>query len=140
MLKQVWFPGTHSSVGGNDADHDLSNIALVWMIQQVHDHTELEINDQYLNTSKVIAVTLKEPWGCAAYKPSDTGVWDLAGKQPRTPGHYVGDTRELVHESVKARIDFNKGRFNPWTSPSVGNLSPDALGPLEKNLKKKYPS
>ena len=139
VLKQVWFPGTHSSVGGNDTDHDLSNIALVWMIQQVHDNTELVVDEHYLDTSKVIAVTLKKPWGCADYESSDSGVWKIAGTQARTPNHYGSDTKESVHQCVEARTDFNKGNPNPWTCPDITGMSSDLLGELEVNMKNKYP-
>lgn len=33
-IKQIWFPGVHSDVGGGYADHALSDIALEWMIQE----------------------------------------------------------------------------------------------------------
>lgn len=31
VLKQVWFPGSHSDVGGGNGDLDLSDVSLVWM-------------------------------------------------------------------------------------------------------------
>lgn len=31
-LKQFWFPGTHSNIGGSYADAGISNITLAWMI------------------------------------------------------------------------------------------------------------
>lgn len=34
-LKEVWFPGVHSDVGGGYADCELSNAALLWMIEEV---------------------------------------------------------------------------------------------------------
>lgn len=32
VLKQVWFPGAHSDVGGGNAKHDLADVSLVWMV------------------------------------------------------------------------------------------------------------
>lgn len=29
---QMWFSGSHSDVGGGFQDHDLSDLALVWMV------------------------------------------------------------------------------------------------------------
>src|SRR5262249_37146776 len=34
-LRQVWFPGVHSNVGGGYDDQELSNITLAWMIAQL---------------------------------------------------------------------------------------------------------
>lgn len=34
-LKQVWFPGVHSNVGGSYKDHDLADITLAWMMDQL---------------------------------------------------------------------------------------------------------
>jgi hypothetical protein len=110
------------------------------MIQQVYDNTELAVDEQYLNTSKIIALTMKKPWGCADYEPSDTGAWKLAGVEARTPNHYGTDTKESVHQCVYTRLDFNKGKPNPWTSPDITGMPSDPLGQLEVNMKNKYPS
>lgn len=32
VLKQVWFAGAHSDVGGGTLQHDLADISLVWMV------------------------------------------------------------------------------------------------------------
>lgn len=112
------------------------------MIQQVRDHKlGLEFDEQYLDTSKYIALTMKKPWGCADYPDTDSGVWKLAGAEARTPGKYGSDTGELVHQCVDARLDYNNGKPNPWTAPAgITGMPRDALGTLEENLKKKYPS
>lgn len=34
-LKQVWFPGVHSNVGGSYADHNAADITLAWMMDQL---------------------------------------------------------------------------------------------------------
>ncbi len=34
-LRQVWFPGAHSNIGGGDEDQDLADITLAWMMAQV---------------------------------------------------------------------------------------------------------
>jgi hypothetical protein len=139
VLKQVWFPGTHSSVGGNARDHDLSNIALVWMIQQVCDHTKLAFDDDYLITSKIIKPKLKRPWGCAHYSQSDSGIWKLAGTVARTPNKDAPSSYETLHRSVEARINFNKGKSDPWTHPKVKGMVYGDLGGLEKwMIEKRY--
>ena len=131
----------HGSVGGGGEDPDLSRIALVWMIEQVRGHhLGLAFDDKYLNTSKVITLTMKKPWGCADYQNSDKGIWKLAGSAERTPGKYGGAINESVHHTVDARLDFNKGSWIPWTAPSgITGMARDPLGTWEEELKKKYP-
>ena len=113
------------------------------MIQQVRDHKlGLVFDEQYLDTSKYIALTMKKPWGCADYEDTYKGIWGLSGTEPRTPG-YGTDTGESVHKCVDARLDFNKGKPNPWAPPpGITREMPrrDALGTLEEDLKEKYPS
>ena len=49
-LKQCWFPGTHSNVGGGYPDQELANITLAWMMAQLEpfiDFDEDYIMDQY---------------------------------------------------------------------------------------------
>lgn len=35
LMKQCWFPGVHSDVGGSYADADLANLTLTWMMSQL---------------------------------------------------------------------------------------------------------
>lgn len=48
ILKQVWFIGIHSNVGGGYADSGLSDNALLWMVEQAKQHG-LTFCDNYLN-------------------------------------------------------------------------------------------
>lgn len=47
QIKQVWFAGIHSNIGGGYADAGLSDNALLWMIQQARDHG-LQFSESYL--------------------------------------------------------------------------------------------
>ena len=38
-LKQVWFPGAHSNVGGSYPDTGIADITLAWMMDQLSGHT-----------------------------------------------------------------------------------------------------
>ena len=38
VMEQVWFPGMHSDVGGGYEKHELSDIALKWMIERAERH------------------------------------------------------------------------------------------------------
>lgn len=140
VLKQVWFPGTHSCVGGSGEHPDLSNIALIWMIQQVHDHTGLAFDKIYLETSKKIRVEPSKPWGCADYKQSDVGVWKLAGTSVRTPNKDAPNSYEKLHRSVETRTNHGSGLFKSWSHPDVKGMDYDDLGELEWGMKSRYPS
>jgi uncharacterized protein (DUF2235 family) len=47
-LKQCWFIGAHSDVGGGGVDIGLSNISLLWMIAQLLQHTKLKFSHDIL--------------------------------------------------------------------------------------------
>ena len=47
VSEQVWFPGTHSNIGGGYVDCGLSNITLKWMIDKARD-TGLEFVESYV--------------------------------------------------------------------------------------------
>lgn len=49
-VKQVWFTGIHSNVGGGYADAGLSDNALLWMVEQAKQHG-LQFSDTYLARS-----------------------------------------------------------------------------------------
>lgn len=46
-VKQVWFPGAHSDVGGGYVQHGLSDCALEWMLQEAKD-AGLKLDDQII--------------------------------------------------------------------------------------------
>ncbi len=45
-LKQVWFPGVHSNIGGGYDDAEISDITLAWMMSQLEPF--LEFNENYI--------------------------------------------------------------------------------------------
>ena len=138
-LQQCWFPGDHSTVGGGDPTHGISDITLAWMIQKISDHTHLEYNISYLLASrKTFGVNhMDKPWASEIWPESFTGVYTMAGVKARTPGNYVtetevGDkTNESYHLCVKIREEELGKQF---THPSLGTLEQDVFGEVEKTL------
>jgi uncharacterized protein (DUF2235 family) len=55
-VEQVWFPGSHSNIGGGYANCGLSDLALTWMIARVSALTALEFDQSELS---------KRIWPCA---------------------------------------------------------------------------
>ncbi|KAI9850573.1 MAG: hypothetical protein M1838_005423 [Thelocarpon superellum] len=133
-LKQVWFPGVHSNVGGGYEDAEIANITLAWMISLLEPF--LDFNNSYfvrqINLNREYYIDQGEkvrPWSFGEIYDSMTGIYNLTKAEPRTPGEYsiagrkpdhaVYVTNEYIHASVRARIGLkgpgieDKGAYNP---------------------------
>ena len=42
-LRQVWFPGVHSNIGGGYDDQQLANITLAWMMSQLEPFLDMRL-------------------------------------------------------------------------------------------------
>ncbi|KAK5163487.1 uncharacterized protein LTR77_010669 [Saxophila tyrrhenica] len=107
-LKQVWFPGSHSNVGGSYSDTGIADITLAWMMDQLSGNTSkhphgyvardwIKFDDDYLWTS----VGSEDPDTSPAHGPyrgwSKGKVYDtvyfpmsLTGTTVRAPARYHG--------------------------------------------------
>ena len=122
-LRQVWFPGVHSNIGGGYADQELANITLAWMMAQLApflDFADDYLLEQYDDNITHFEETEQEvrPWSFGMIYRSLTGFYILAGKLTRTPGAYtrvdpdttrstgkpLRQTNEYIHPSARARI------------------------------------
>ena len=122
-LRQVWFPGVHSNIGGGYADQSLANITLAWMMAQVE--SMLDFEDDYILDEHDMTLAYYErtdqkprPWSFGKIYRSFTGFYVLGGRMTRTPGdHYEVDpdtgqetsdalreTMEYIHPSVRTRV------------------------------------
>lgn len=165
-LKQCWFPGVHSNIGGSYPDAGISNITLAWMISQLEDSDGgiLAFDQSYLdkvqdwNTQGYI--TRKEairPWGMGRLYDSASPNSVLTAAQginpiTRTPGQYcqidlktglqlsnrpLTNTNEYIHRSVRVRID--GGGLGPEDDPlsTTGKVITGMVGGIMK-LKEKF--
>jgi uncharacterized protein (DUF2235 family) len=126
ILRQVWFPGVHSNLGGGYPDQEVANITLAWMIAQLEqflDFDENTVRAQYQENKQYYLNTAQEvrPWSFGEIYNSVTGVYKLGGTKTRTPGFYtrvdpdtgkptkktLRDTNEYVHPSVRARTELH---------------------------------
>jgi hypothetical protein len=132
VLKQCWFPGVHSNVGGSYADAGIANITLAWMVSQLEDHGGIvAFNPDYLdwvqdlnNKGYTTRSEPNRPWGMGRLydsAPDDSIGGILVGLSPitRTPGRYhstsnvdgkptnrrLKDTGECIHRCVRVRIN-----------------------------------
>ncbi|TLD37136.1 Homoserine dehydrogenase [Venturia nashicola] len=140
-LRQVWFPGVHSNVGGGYDDQELANISLAWMMSQLSPFLDMYSNyiiqqedeniEYYRSRHKKV-----RPWSFGKIYNSMGGLYAIGGGTTRTPGAYYAvnpedgrstdrplrDTHEYIHPSVRTRI-LDRG---PGTDDK-GDYEPEAM-------------
>ncbi|KAF2817752.1 uncharacterized protein BDZ99DRAFT_374890 [Mytilinidion resinicola] len=113
-LRQCWFLGAHSDVGGGYEDTGLANLTLVWMIAQLtefvyFDHRallHLASHKQIGSTEKF--VTKEREFGIGNIKNSVTGPFLLGGTKSRKPGQYLMNTHGLYRNPKTVPISTNE--------------------------------
>ncbi len=137
-LRQVWFPGAHSNVGGGYDDQGVANVTLAWMMDQLAPFLDMfaaylleqaHENDEYYRDEG----ERRRPWAFGEVYNSTTGAYVVGGGRDRTPGLYFAvdpetgragkrplrDTHEYVHPSVRVRYDLrgpgrdDRGDYEP---------------------------
>jgi len=143
VLKQTWFPGVHSNVGGSYDDTELADITLAWMMDNLSawiDFNPKYVKEQYLaNQKRNTARGIERGWGLGRIYESCTFPTSIMGREPRTPTFYhrfdyfthretnepLLDTNETIHPSVRVRIrrggkgyedngKYKPGALNHW--------------------------
>lgn len=129
-LKQVWFCGVHTDVGGGYEEDELSNITLSWMVKEA--------------TAKGLRLYKEgEP-----YKKYKEAVADVNGKMHNEQLGFPGKLyRRLqrtwnsetygnpcIHESVKLRLKNNKNLDDPCYKPWIMNSEKYTIEPWEQNV------
>jgi hypothetical protein len=164
-LKEVWFCGNHSDVGGgyggNGSEHLLSDTPLAWMIDEV-----LAIDDVPEAKLRLQATTVREQGhlkaghenaGCrdpahSLQQPHDTLAFGRGTSWPMTMFWWVfGKTRHSETEAVMLtasaevfpffnRLELKSGRWmNTYWPPNMGSwrdLPRDAV--LHRSVKEMY--
>lgn len=99
-IREVWFRGFHSDVGGGNENEELSSISLVWMFKRAQD-CNIDIPTSYIDKHAV----LRNPSGDCCKPPMD-----LKANKKRI----ILDT-DVVHESVSSRE--TAGKFSANNPP-----------------------
>ena len=119
-MKQVWFPGAHSNVGGGYPDASLSDLAFVWMmrIAQQHglglidgwDRVPDEIDPRWdvdpVNSFKLMYRVASFFFGWRYQRPLAGELRDVGGKKVRA-------CEERIHESAVNRFREKMASYNP---------------------------
>lgn len=122
-LRQVWFPGAHSNVGGGYNDQQIATITLAWMVSQIQPYLDVDdgyVVDEWEKCEEFYEKHEKQPrpWSFGYLWDGITAVYALGGVAIRKPGRYCAvdptngkethdpliDTREFIHPCVRARI------------------------------------
>ena len=117
-MKQVWFSGVHTDVGGGYAEEELSNISLKWMLKEA--------------VSKGLIIYEKSP----AYKKLAEAEFNVNGmmhnEQKGFPGilfskmirnwNKTTHNEPCIHESVFYRTKNNDNSNSPAYSPWIMNI------------------
>uniref|UniRef100_A0A0W0F5N8 T6SS Phospholipase effector Tle1-like catalytic domain-containing protein n=1 Tax=Moniliophthora roreri TaxID=221103 RepID=A0A0W0F5N8_MONRR len=131
ILKECWFSGSHSDIGGGYRDHDLADLTLTWMVAHVSDILSMDLSYLALLPHPVA------PWG--AQEPHDplTGIFSLSITTQRTLPTSENDvTHESIHPSVLEQ---------PALDPAIQYLvdeHPELIAkllPLEEEMKAQWP-
>jgi hypothetical protein len=100
VLKQVWFPGVHSNIGGGYPEHGMSDASFLWMLAQLDAHRLLG-----LDRTCIIGALSPEPsqiYAGGTMYNSRSFVWCLLGAPVPRPVCIISAT-EAIHESAWLR-------------------------------------
>ncbi|KAJ3898960.1 hypothetical protein F5879DRAFT_978599 [Lentinula edodes] len=131
ILKQYWFTGCHSDVGGGYKDHDLADISLTWMVAHVNDSLAMDM--KYLGG----LLDPMAPWGTQKPHDPETGIFALSIRAQRPlPTKTDDTTHEKIHPSVLHQKD-----LYPALAQDIRD-HPELIGillPLEEEVKQNWP-
>lgn len=152
-LRQVWFPGAHSNVGGSYPDQSCADITLCWMMDQLSGNTKpadkdfvdldwIKFDEDYMHGFYDMQIKQYQApdhpkfrgWGKGKVYDSLTFPQSLAGQKVRTPGLYhktdydTGDEKpELLHDTCES------------VHPSVRYRIDAGAGPVESDWDQAFP-
>ncbi|KAH9234749.1 hypothetical protein K456DRAFT_1835462 [Colletotrichum gloeosporioides 23] len=150
-LRQVWFPGTHSDVGGGTEDNRNPLVSLAWMADQLSSIGVEFVPEEMVRVFRSVGFK-NEPrqWGMAIItspggftsvpdkvydavkSPINSFMGNNTQKGSRTPGLYtsqkgdaLGETHELIHPSVRIRYVYKGNDLtdkSEWTCPALTSI------------------
>ncbi|KAI9775684.1 MAG: hypothetical protein M1839_000951 [Geoglossum umbratile] len=154
VLKQTWFPGVHSNIGGGMDDQQLSDITLAWMLSQLDGMLDFDqdyVFGQWEATRKKEEQLGKSDqpknWSFGEIDTShNSALYAIAGDHSvRTPGQYrqvepltgaTSDTTpalrnpgEHIHASVRIRLGLRGPGINEKVGLMGGLKRAVGLGP-----------
>jgi uncharacterized protein (DUF2235 family) len=129
-LTQMWFPGTHSCVGGGLASSGLSDAALQWMYDA---SKTLNLGLEFVDKPETIADGGIKPDYAIAFDPENKGILTWGGMIDRT----LNDAKEANNPKVaQAFFDHNVhiSAKRRWALPQTPLYRPKSLEPYQSWL------
>jgi uncharacterized protein (DUF2235 family) len=131
-IKEVWFAGVHSDVGGGYPEDDLAQVPLTWMIG------ELGTSLRFIDGAADSFTRNASPYAAAHDSRAGLSVFYRYG--PRTVGDNGGHP-PVIHHSVAEKIAFGIERYAPVTLPDTAKvLMPDGSLEQIKGYTSKWPN
>jgi len=127
-VEQVWFPGSHSNIGGGYKRSGLADLALIWMMARTSELTELDFDDRYI---------ADHFWPCAACSlyNSDRG-WVVSELWPYLrPVLGEAFPGEIYKEGVKKTVQMRRQNEKVHWSV-IERLNRDAI--VDEDWTRKY--
>lgn len=122
-VRQVWFSGMHTDVGGGYKEHGLSDIPLVWMTHMAVNHG-LKIYPEFNRHSEV---NISE--NADGFMHDSRGSWITRFyRQQVRAWEGRREERPIIHESVLKRTQNESNASNPSYEPWVKQL-PHSIEP-----------
>ncbi|MFZ2157013.1 MAG: DUF2235 domain-containing protein, partial [Bradyrhizobium sp.] len=122
-IKQIWFTGAHSDVGGGYVDGELALIPLVWIADDVVEKKDAtgQVTKSGLRFEDGVIQSFREQASCYAAKhDSREGTSTFYRYGPRPIGEEkIDGGAPIIHHSVAERIAFGADRYAPLTLPST---------------------
>lgn len=141
-VKQVWFAGSHSDIGGGWVTHDLADLTLSWMVSETmhmvkYDERYIEVSDWiqddafWLWTADAFGHATQgipdctDPWGKQPPHDSSSGLFAFGLNTPRAPSTTPNpSTHEYLHPSILAQP------LTPALAALLDKADPEVIAPL----------
>jgi uncharacterized protein (DUF2235 family)/mono/diheme cytochrome c family protein len=114
-LQQVWFPGTHSDVGGSDPENEsgLSKVALRWILCEAQT-AGLSFDPPRVTAMLGGSLPFVAPDPAAQLHNSLHGIWWLAEFWPKLSSRLVSPPGQIPEQwKQRPRINLGRSRFIP---------------------------
>lgn len=101
-VRQVWFTGMHSDVGGGTSAKGLSDITLTWMLGHAKEQGLLVYRDPEMNPNPAAAMTDSRA-GKGRFYSEEVREWDTGRED-----------RPVLHPKVLERVEHFNGTHTPY--------------------------
>lgn len=114
-VRQVWFTGMHTDVGGGYLEHGLSDIALVWLTEQAVTHGILIYENFDVDIDENTFEDMHDSRGSSVKRAFRREVRNWDATRPDRP---------IVHESVNVRAKAESEPSDKKSSPWILGFDP----------------